>query len=55
MAHSSDNPSTSYKRTKAGTFKSHDDQITQWLEKDSEHKFSDVDDEDGDPTYESET
>jgi hypothetical protein len=57
MADTSNNASTSStrKRTAAGTFVSIEDQITKWLEEESEHEFSDIDDEDEDPTFQPET
>ncbi|KAL3269804.1 hypothetical protein HHI36_008863 [Cryptolaemus montrouzieri] len=57
MADSNNNTNTSStrKRTPAGNFVSYDDQILQWLEEDNEYEFSDVDDEDGDPTLDPES
>lgn len=46
--------STSRKRTLAGTFVGNDDQLLGWLEEESEHEFSDIDNEDEDPNFEPE-
>lgn len=43
------------KTTSSGTFKSHDEQIQQWLEEESEHEFSDMDDEGNNPNFQPET
>lgn len=52
MADSSNNarPGTSTgNRTSAETFVGHEEQILAWLEEESEHEFSDIDDEGEDP------
>uniref|UniRef100_A0A0K8UXT0 PiggyBac transposable element-derived protein 4 n=1 Tax=Bactrocera latifrons TaxID=174628 RepID=A0A0K8UXT0_BACLA len=43
------------KRTSSGTFKNRNELILQWLEKESEHEFSDMDDECNDPNFQPET
>ncbi|XP_055913322.1 piggyBac transposable element-derived protein 4-like [Eupeodes corollae] len=56
MAHSNNNgESQKLKRTSNGNFASHDLLMEQWLDDESEHDFSDFDDEDDDPTFQPET
>lgn len=52
MSHSSNSQHPhGFKRTSAGTFKSHDQLVEEWLE----YEFSDLDSEDDDPDFQPET